>query len=189
MSNRLSKGLVALAVVALVGVSPAAGGQENRRGHRRPIRTSRCSATRSPTHRPRSMGFTACSTASRATTCRGRARTSSSWGRSTSTAQHPTASPTSPRTETTRSFPSATRRAARRGLRRDRHLGPAPPEQVGFIDATDGSFPGEGAHTIRLNTRFFQGQILVGNNEICDEETGEGGLSIWDVTDPLTPRC
>jgi hypothetical protein len=64
---------------------------------------------------------------------------------------------------------------------------PANPTQVGFIDWTDGSFPGEGAHVINLNTKYFKGQILVGNNEICDEETGEGGLTIWDVTDPLAP--
>lgn len=65
---------------------------------------------------------------------------------------------------------------------------PTEPEQVGFIDSTDGSFPGEGAHVIDLNTKFFKGQILVGNNELCNEETGEGGLSIWDVTDPLDPE-
>jgi hypothetical protein len=64
---------------------------------------------------------------------------------------------------------------------------PRDPEQVGFIDWTDGSFPGEGAHVINLNTSFFKGQILVGNNEICNEETGEGGLTIWDVTNPLAP--
>ena len=64
---------------------------------------------------------------------------------------------------------------------------PSNPEQVGFIDWTDGSFPGEGAHVINLNTEHFKGQILVGNNEICDEELGEGGLTIWDVTDPLNP--
>jgi LVIVD repeat len=64
---------------------------------------------------------------------------------------------------------------------------PRDPEQVGFIDWTDGSFPGEGAHVINLRTEFFKGQILVGNNEICNEETGEGGLTIWDVTNPLAP--
>jgi hypothetical protein len=65
---------------------------------------------------------------------------------------------------------------------------PRNPEQVGFIDSTDGSFPGEGAHVIDLRTKHFKGQILVGNNEICDESTGEGGLSIWDVTNPLDPK-
>ena len=58
---------------------------------------------------------------------------------------------------------------------------------MGFIDWTDGSFPGEGAHVINLNTEFFKGQILVGNNEVCDPETGNGGLTIWDVTNPLAP--
>lgn len=64
---------------------------------------------------------------------------------------------------------------------------PTDPEQVGFIDWTDGSFPGEGAHVINLNTPSFKGQVLAGNNEICDEETGEGGLTLWDVTNPLAP--
>ena len=64
---------------------------------------------------------------------------------------------------------------------------PSDPEQVGFIDWTDGSFPGEGAHVINLNTKSFKGQILVGNNEVCDPETGNGGLTIWDVTNPLAP--
>jgi LVIVD repeat/PA domain len=64
---------------------------------------------------------------------------------------------------------------------------PTEPEQVGFIDWTDGSFPGEGAHVINLNTASFRGQILVGNNEVCDPTTGNGGLTIWDVTDPLAP--
>ena len=64
---------------------------------------------------------------------------------------------------------------------------PTNPTQVGFIDWTDGSFPGEGAHVINLNTQHFKGQILVGNNEVCDPETGNGGLTIWDVTDPLAP--
>jgi PA domain/LVIVD repeat len=64
---------------------------------------------------------------------------------------------------------------------------PSDPEQVGFIDWTDGSFPGEGAHVINLNTKFFKGQILVGNNEVCDPTTGNGGLTIWDVTNPLAP--
>jgi hypothetical protein len=65
---------------------------------------------------------------------------------------------------------------------------PTEPEQVGFIDATDGSFPGEGTHVINVNTAHFKGQILLGNNEICDEELGEGGRSLWDVTDPLNPK-
>ena len=65
---------------------------------------------------------------------------------------------------------------------------PRNPKQVDFIDSTDGSFPGEGAHVINLNTKFFKGQVLAGNNELCNEETGEGGLSLWDVTNPLDAK-
>ena len=50
---------------------------------------------------------------------------------------------------------------------------PTDPKQVGFIDSTDGSFPGEGAHVINLNTEFFKGQILAGNNEVCDRGDGQ----------------
>jgi LVIVD repeat len=64
---------------------------------------------------------------------------------------------------------------------------PFNPRQVGFIDSTEGSFPGEGAHVIDVKTKFFRGQILLGNNEIC-AEGGEGGVSLWDVTDPLNPQ-
>ncbi|HSE69041.1 MAG TPA: hypothetical protein VLB12_18745, partial [Gemmatimonadales bacterium] len=65
---------------------------------------------------------------------------------------------------------------------------PTAPVQVGFIDWTDGSFPGEGAQVIELRTEFFTGPVLLGNNEVCDPETGNGGLTLWDVTDPLNPQ-
>ena len=64
---------------------------------------------------------------------------------------------------------------------------PTNPAQVGFIDATEGSFPGEGAQVVDLRTRSFRGQVLVFNNEIC-AEGGEGGVSMWDVTDPENPE-
>ena len=74
---------------------------------------------------------------------------------------------------------------------------PTRPRQVGFIDATEGSFPGEGAQVLDLLTPAFRGQVLVFNNEICSvddpetpavEPTGEGGVSLWDVSDPRSPR-
>lgn len=63
---------------------------------------------------------------------------------------------------------------------------PSGPVQVEFIDATAGSFPGEGAQVVDLRTDSFQGQVLVFNNEIC-ALGGEGGVSLWDVTDPGNP--
>ncbi len=64
---------------------------------------------------------------------------------------------------------------------------PSNPEQVGFIDATEGSFPGEGSQVVDLKTASFTGQVLIFNNEIC-AEGGIGGASLWDVTDPSNPR-
>jgi CHRD domain-containing protein/LVIVD repeat-containing protein len=63
---------------------------------------------------------------------------------------------------------------------------PTNPTQVGFIEATEGSFPGEGSDILDMNTPAFTGQVLIFNNEIC-AEGGEGGFSLWDVTDPLNP--
>ena len=63
---------------------------------------------------------------------------------------------------------------------------PSKPRQVGFIDATDGSFPGEGAQVLDVKTASFTGQVLLFNNEICGEG-GQGGASLWDVTNPAAP--
>jgi len=64
---------------------------------------------------------------------------------------------------------------------------PTNPQQVSFIEASEGSFPGEGAQVINMDTRAFKGQLLVFNNEVC-AEGGEGGVSLWDVTDPRNPK-
>jgi len=64
---------------------------------------------------------------------------------------------------------------------------PRHPVQVGFIDATEGAFPGEGAQVVNLKTKSFRGQVLVFNNEIC-ADGGEGGVSLWDVSDPENPE-
>jgi hypothetical protein len=64
---------------------------------------------------------------------------------------------------------------------------PTNPTQVGFIDATSGSLPGEGAQVIDVQSAAFSGQLLVTNNENCNDE-GLGGLSLVDVTDPLNPQ-
>lgn len=63
---------------------------------------------------------------------------------------------------------------------------PAQPRQVGFIDATEGAFPGEGAQVLDMKTRSFRGQVLVFNNELCALGS-EAGISLWDVTNPLSP--
>jgi len=63
---------------------------------------------------------------------------------------------------------------------------PASPKQIGFIDATEGSFPGEGAQVLDVKTKSFTGQVLLFNNEICGA-TGDGGVTMWDVTNPTKP--
>jgi len=65
---------------------------------------------------------------------------------------------------------------------------PASPTKVGFIPAHANSYVGEGVHVIRMSTPYFTGDILVHNNEICDSSVpGEGGVSLWNVSNPLTP--
>ena len=63
----------------------------------------------------------------------------------------------------------------------------ANPVTVGFIPHSQDSRPGEGLHALEVDTKFFDGTILVSNNEQCGKN-GKGGVSIWDVTDPLKPR-
>jgi hypothetical protein len=63
---------------------------------------------------------------------------------------------------------------------------PATPLEVGFINSPLGSFPGEGAHVVRIDTASFTGDILAVNQETCTA-TGKGGFSLYDVTNPLAP--
>jgi hypothetical protein len=60
------------------------------------------------------------------------------------------------------------------------------PKQVGFIPSSQDSRPGEGMHVVRITTKFFNGDILAMNNELCGFQ-GKGGLSLWDVTSPRKP--
>jgi len=64
---------------------------------------------------------------------------------------------------------------------------PSDPTKVGFIPAHPGSFVGEGVQVFHANTAFFEGDILVHNNESCGAGAFEGGVSLWNVTDPLNP--
>lgn len=62
------------------------------------------------------------------------------------------------------------------------------PTEAGFIPTAPGSYVGEGVQALHLDMRAFTGDILLINNEIC-EDTGQaiGGFSIFDVSDPLNP--
>ena len=62
------------------------------------------------------------------------------------------------------------------------------PKAVAFIQAKEGSAPGEGIQAMNRSTRrAFKGDILVSNNEKCKDKAGFGGLNIYDVSKPSSP--
>ena len=64
------------------------------------------------------------------------------------------------------------------------------PKQVGFIEAAEGSYVGEGVQVIKVDTRQYQGDLLIHNNEICGdaEDNPKGGVSLVDVSNPKAPK-
>jgi hypothetical protein len=60
------------------------------------------------------------------------------------------------------------------------------PHQVGFIPHSQDSRPGEGVQSLEVSTKFFNGVMLVTNNEQCGAQ-GRGGVSLFDVTNPRRP--
>src|SRR5918993_1671062 len=63
-------------------------------------------------------------------------------------------------------------------------------EVVGFIPSHQDTRPGEGMQVVEITTSMFSGDVLVMNNEPCDTgaKNFKGGVSLWDVTDPLKPK-
>jgi len=61
------------------------------------------------------------------------------------------------------------------------------PKEVAFIQAKEGSYPGEGVQALHIDTPKFTGDILVTNNEKCRDAAGFGGMNVYDVTDPRHP--
>ncbi len=61
------------------------------------------------------------------------------------------------------------------------------PKTVGFIASSQDTRPGEGMQVVNITTAHFSGDVLVMNNEHCGKN-GKGGVSLWDVTDPLKPK-
>jgi len=61
------------------------------------------------------------------------------------------------------------------------------PRRVGFIPHSQDSRPGEGVQALNVSTRFFNGTMLVTNNEQCGPQ-GKGGVSLYDVSNPLKPK-
>jgi hypothetical protein len=62
---------------------------------------------------------------------------------------------------------------------------PAHPVETGHIPAPAGSYHGEGAHAITLDTATFKGDVLGVNNEPCNG--GPGGFDLIDITNPKAP--
>ena len=63
----------------------------------------------------------------------------------------------------------------------------AAPREVAFIQAKEGSYPGEGIQALHVDTPFFNGDLLVSNNEKCRDAAGFGGMNIYNVTNPARP--
>jgi len=61
------------------------------------------------------------------------------------------------------------------------------PKEVAFIGSKEGSYPGEGVQALPISTPAFNGDILVTNNEKCNDRAGFGGMNIYDVTNPEHP--
>jgi hypothetical protein len=64
---------------------------------------------------------------------------------------------------------------------------PASPREVAFIQSKEGSYPGEGVQALTITTPAFSGDILVTNNEKCNDKAGFGGMNIYDISNPAHP--
>jgi hypothetical protein len=66
---------------------------------------------------------------------------------------------------------------------------PTAPELVTLISSHRGTFSGEGSQVMHLETKYFTGEVLAYQNEICPGDTkGVGGVTLVDVTDPTKPK-
>jgi len=65
---------------------------------------------------------------------------------------------------------------------------PAQPRKLGFLRARLGSYPGEGVQALRVETARFKGDLLVLNNESCNRNRRMGGLTLYDVSNPRSPK-
>jgi hypothetical protein len=66
---------------------------------------------------------------------------------------------------------------------------PKEPKEVAFIPAHPNSYVGEGIHIVHANTPWFEGDLLIHNNETCNATLfAPSGASLWDVSDPKNPQ-
>jgi hypothetical protein len=61
------------------------------------------------------------------------------------------------------------------------------PVEVGFIPSSQDSRPGEGMQAVEVSSKFFTGTLLAINNEQCGPQ-GKGGVTLYDVSNPLKPK-
>lgn len=61
------------------------------------------------------------------------------------------------------------------------------PKEVAFIQAKEGSYPGEGIQALHIDTPAFNGDLLVSNNEKCNDKAGFGGMNLYDISNPAHP--
>ncbi len=64
---------------------------------------------------------------------------------------------------------------------------PSNPREVGFIATHQDTLVGEGMQVVHIDTPQFTGDVLLMNHEQCGKN-GKGGVSLWDVTNPLKPK-
>jgi hypothetical protein len=62
---------------------------------------------------------------------------------------------------------------------------PASPQKVNFLPSHAGTYATEGVQALEVaDTGFFSGDLLVVSNEACTNK-GIGGITLWDISDPL----
>ena len=72
---------------------------------------------------------------------------------------------------------------------------PTAPQEIpsAFMPTSVGSFAGEGIQVVTMRNQYFNGDLLVHQNETCPfgpaptVPSMAGGISLWNVTDPLHP--
>jgi hypothetical protein len=69
---------------------------------------------------------------------------------------------------------------------------PANPEKVRFINSSGSGYITEGVQALHIETTAYSGDILVVSNEWCrplaNPKQNPGGITIWDINDPTTPK-
>ncbi|MGH2677733.1 MAG: hypothetical protein ACRDHB_05175 [Actinomycetota bacterium] len=69
---------------------------------------------------------------------------------------------------------------------------PTNPQKVKFLNAGGSAYQTEGVQALRISTSDYTGDILIVSNEWCralpNPKQNQGGISIYDITNPVTPK-